>query len=52
LEIGDAITVGDLNISDKIKVLTPLDEVVVALVTPQRYTEESTTVSEGTGESQ
>uniref|UniRef100_A0A7C3ML28 Large ribosomal subunit protein bL25 n=1 Tax=Dictyoglomus thermophilum TaxID=14 RepID=A0A7C3ML28_DICTH len=47
LDIGDAITVRDLNIPDKIKVLTPLDDVIVAIVTPQRYTEE-TTVSEET----
>ncbi|HOJ93241.1 MAG TPA: 50S ribosomal protein L25/general stress protein Ctc [Dictyoglomaceae bacterium] len=40
LEIGNSINVGELNFPDNIKVLTPLDEVVVSIVTPQRYTEE------------
>ncbi len=47
LEIGDSIVVGELELSEKLKVLTPLDEVVVAIVTPQRYSEEETTTPEG-----
>lgn len=36
LDIGDSILVGDIKLSEKIKVLTPLDEVVVSVLPPQR----------------
>lgn len=51
LELGDSITVGDLKLPEKVRVLTPLDEVVVAIITPQRYTSEEETIS-SEGESQ
>lgn len=43
LEIGDSITVGDLKFPENIKVLTPLDEVIVGIIPPKGYTEEVTT---------
>ncbi|ACK42065.1 MULTISPECIES: 50S ribosomal protein L25/general stress protein Ctc [Dictyoglomus] len=43
LEIGESITVGDLKFPENIKVLTPLDEVVVGIIPPKGYTEEVTT---------
>ncbi|MCX7845367.1 MAG: 50S ribosomal protein L25/general stress protein Ctc [Dictyoglomaceae bacterium] len=36
LDIGDSILVGDIKLSEKIKILTPLDEVVVSILAPQR----------------
>lgn len=43
LEIGDSITVGDLNLPENIKVLTPADEVIVNIIPPKGYTEETST---------
>ncbi len=43
LEIGDSITVRDLKFPENIKVLTPLDEVVIGIIPPKGYTEEATT---------
>lgn len=36
LDIGDSILVGDIKVSEKVKILTPLDEVVVSILAPQR----------------
>jgi len=45
LELGDSITVGDIKLPEKVKVLTPPDEVVIAIVTPQRYEAEGESIS-------
>ncbi|PMQ01879.1 MAG: 50S ribosomal protein L25/general stress protein Ctc [Dictyoglomus sp. NZ13-RE01] len=46
LDIGDSITIGDVKVSEKVKILTPVDEVVVSILPPQRGEVEETATSE------
>jgi large subunit ribosomal protein L25 len=43
LDVGDSLLVKDIKISEKIKILTPHDEVVVSILAPQRGEVETTT---------
>lgn len=47
LDIGDSILAGDIKLSEKIKILTPLDEVVVSVLPPQRGEVEAEVTTEG-----
>lgn len=47
LDIGDSILVRDIKVSEKIKILTPLNEVVVSILAPQRGEIEAEATVEG-----
>lgn len=47
LDIGDSILVRNIKLSEKIKILTPLDEVIVSILAPQRGEIESEVQGEG-----
>lgn len=49
-EIGDSILVKDITVSDKVTILTPLDEMVILVTAPEAEEVEEVTTSQGAEE--